>query len=506
MQSSNKKASLKPSRSAILCSVTAVNIGLFCCSVYFYVATRHGVHELDYHGPHSVRDSRHETVSGAILGARGDTNPAGLLLIDPDQQKDNLPSNTTTYNSLESGNISSSNGFSVDDCLNPIWCDIPMPTVSYYNFDPPTDIRRWKIAQQQAANGEQVLLKRIRKVFPGHNNFIDGDIAFRKLHSLFDFFIDEKRDLSPLVPSSKLRHYRRRLQKTVITAPKQVNGKLMYPWEQQKMQVIPEPYDFRSANRSAVVSIGYTAFQRDSSTYFTGNRLGGAFIDRKIFFRYWRKVKDKIDIPFIAICTLNENWGMLSTMFPNRTAGWGRCCNTPKDKEVMEFLDHDKTLMLVTNQHVNVSHPKLLIMPRGIPLTWGFTRVIIWDAMRNTEQNVRKQKLLFAAGSSWGPRPQILRCVSDRVPADIFDGHVDNPKNERLGREQYYQKLGGAMFGLGLPGLGYDCFRYVLHARTCWSSNTQFSFLLLVLLLPPPHVPCLLVLLFCLSRSALSSS
>ena len=40
-----------------------------------------------------------------------------------------------------------------------------------------------------------------------------------------------------------------------------------------------------------------------------------------------------------------------------------------------------------------------------------------------------------------------------------FDGHVKNPKGARLSREAYYEKLTGARFGLGLPGLGYDTFR-----------------------------------------------
>jgi hypothetical protein len=346
-----------------------------------------------------------------------------------------------------------------------------MPVTSYFRFDPPTDARKWKIAQLQAARGEQVLLKRVVAQFPGHNDFLDGDITFRKLHSIFDFFVDESRDLSPLVPAKVVRgrrdiqedrESRKLAEQPAITAPKMVNGKLKYPWELEGRRVVPEPYDFRGANRSAVVSIGYTAYTRDQQTYFSGNRVGGAFIDRNKFFQYWRDVKDRIDLPFISICTLNENWGMLSTMFPNRTAGWGRCCDQPKDKIVHDFLNHPKTLMLVTNQHVNLSHPKLLIMPRGIPLTWGFTRMMIWDAQRNVLKHQRKQKLLFAAASNWGPRPQILRCISDKVPAEMFDGHVRTPKTNRLSREQYYQKLGTTMFGVGLPGLGYDTFRWAL--------------------------------------------
>lgn len=65
--------------------------------------------------------------------------------------------------------------------------------------------------------------------------------------------------------------------------------------------------------------------------------------------------------------------------------------------------------------------------------------------------------------------PRILRCVSDRIPQEFFVGHSDTPKDTyenarkrtEASRTEYYHKLGRAMFGLAVPGLGYDCFRYV---------------------------------------------
>ena len=104
------------------------------------------------------------------------------------------------------------------------------------------------------------------------------------------------------------------------------------------------------------------------------------------------------------MCVLNENWGWLSTMMPNRTAAWGKCCDRKTDKLLFKFLDHPKTLMLIIGQHSNISHPKILTLPRGLPLTWIHTDRMMWDAMVDVMQNVKKNKLLFASASSWGKR------------------------------------------------------------------------------------------------------
>eukprot|EP00606_Chrysophyceae_sp_TOSAG23-5_P001185 GSChrysophyteH2.ASY1.ANO1.1124.1 assembled CDS len=212
--------------------------------------------------------------------------------------------------------------------------------------------------------------------------------------------------------------------------------------------------------------MGYTAFDKDLNTFFSGNFAGGNFVKKDWFFGEWDGIKDKLDYPFIIMCSLNENWGVLSTNFPNRTAGWGACCNKPSDHTLHKFLAHDKTLMFVINQHSNISHPKLLTLPRGLPTQWEHTGRVIWDTQRYVLQNLKKQKLLFAASSSWGKRPQILRCISDKMAVKDFWGHTDaSEDNKREGakmkssRRLYYQKLGTARIGVAMPGLGYDCFR-----------------------------------------------
>lgn len=351
-------------------------------------------------------------------------------------------------------------------------------------------------------------MKAITKHFPNPFDFLDGDRSFRRLHNLIDIFIDEKSGLDALVPDFKFPAealpQRRRLLETesddfVEGEVKSIKDKndseappedkmtnnpdTLFEWEKQNKRVIPVPYNFRlGVKRAPIIQLGYTAFTKDFNEYFSGNRIGGTFINRNTFFNLWKTMKHKIDTPFITVCALNENWGVISTMLPNRTAAWGNCCNKPADRGIYDFLDHEKTLLFLVNQHSNISHPKVLTIPRGIPLTWERTAYLVWDSMRHSIQNIKRDKLLFASASSWGKSkfclkldfvcslnlcnligPQILKCVSDKFKVEEFEGHVNTPESEmkktKTNRRRYYEKLAASRFGLSLPGLGYDTFR-----------------------------------------------
>lgn len=307
--------------------------------------------------------------------------------------KARVSSSSVTHQHREEANLTMADIICVDE----VWCSIPPPTISHFSFEPPIDEVRWKLAQSQAASGEQVLLQRISKVFPHPFNFLDGDKSFRRIHNTIDVFIDSKEDFQALLPGGLIDYNFRRsltsLNDSEIILPeysqvleKEVSRRKLRITVLEgairngvqaidKRSVIPSPYDFREANRAPVVQIGYIAFKKDGGTYFSGDFMGGVFIKRLDFLKHWAEVKDKIDTPFVALCVLNENWGWLSTMFPNRTAGWGKCCDKadPLHKNLHDFLDNEKTLMLVVGQHSNISHPKLLTYPRGIPLTWYVT-------------------------------------------------------------------------------------------------------------------------------------
>jgi hypothetical protein len=88
---------------------------------------------------------------------------------------------------------------SVADCgPHPEWCDVPPPVKSYFGFEPPTDLVRWRSAQIAAASGEHSLLKEGLKHFSMPNDFLDGDTAFKYIHHYTDIFLDREQGFSSL--------------------------------------------------------------------------------------------------------------------------------------------------------------------------------------------------------------------------------------------------------------------------------------------------------------------
>jgi hypothetical protein len=61
-------------------------------------------------------------------------------------------------------------------CADPVWCNVPMPAQSHFRFmSPPTDEKRWRLAQQVAASGRQVFTERALKAFPYPDNFLGNN-------------------------------------------------------------------------------------------------------------------------------------------------------------------------------------------------------------------------------------------------------------------------------------------------------------------------------------------
>jgi len=241
-----------------------------------------------------------------------------------------------------------------------------------------------------------------------------------------------------------------------------------HKWESSgnSVPVIPSNYNYERAKRAPVVRFGYFAYSKDSGAdSFGGPIVGEASVSRPLIYSHWTAMKDNISTPFIAFHSANENWGLLSTLIPNRTLNWGSCCNEQRDSPLQEMLDHDKTLLFLVNQHYNFTHPKLLSLPRGIPIQGEHTKRFLWDAMRLLASHASKKNLVFTSSSNWGPRPQILNCIRSKFPDDgQFHGSnygLENGSNvkERFTQDVYYERLGSARLSVALPGLGYDTFR-----------------------------------------------
>ena len=330
-----------------------------------------------------------------------------------------------------------------------------MPAKSYFRFGPPTNARRWRLAQSQAASGEQVLLREVRKAFPHHLDFLDGDILFKKYHELSNIFLDHNTDLSELTTQDTTK-------RGMGAARKKTKS---YVWDNWgHADLIPRGYDFRPAKRAPIVQVGYNAFSRvNRSHFFEGPHLGEAHVQIPHLIGRWKEIKDMIDTPFILLHAGNENWGLLSTEFPNRTINWGSCCgNYP---EVQQILDHDKTILVLTNQHHNLTHPKLLSLPRGMPVHQIHRKLYLWDTMRVYEQSLRKNSLIFASNSNWKHRPYVSKCIASKFAAEksmeTKEYDVEKGKGGRMTEKEYYRRIAASRTSVTLAGLGYDSFRYI---------------------------------------------
>ena len=65
---------------------------------------------------------------------------------------------------------------------------------------------------------------------------------------------------------------------------------------------------------------------------------------------------------FTLVAGGNDNWGFLSTWYPNRTVNWRKW--TPLLSEMINtFLDSPEVNLLFHEQHFNFTHPKIVPLP-----------------------------------------------------------------------------------------------------------------------------------------------
>ena len=287
--------------------------------------------------------------------------------------------------------------------LSPIptdkWMIIKMPQKSYFNFDIVTNVSKWKESACSAACGEQVLLKQILKQFPENKDFLPGDnSAFAQWQPYINIFMDKinsfqplLRDKSKFVPLPKseqiISKSEAELIKTLIPPPGSI-----YQETDKFYPIITAGFPF--------IKLGSKS---NSTSYFQGEPVGnGYYTSLRKFLSMWKANKDNIKTPYVVMYINNENWGWLSTYYPNRTAPW-EFDEDGMQAQVYEFLNHPMTVALITNQHHNYSHSKIIPMPLGLA---GNPEVTgdLYTAMKRSVLNETKTNLLLSSSSDWGPR------------------------------------------------------------------------------------------------------
>jgi hypothetical protein len=336
----------------------------------------------------------------------------------------------------------------LEPCVSQSWCATKIPTKSYFRFNTPiSNHTRWRIAQNQAARGDPVLLQRILTFFPNFDDFLDGDIYFRSTYKLIDYFFDYQHGFEYL--------FRDEGSKSSSVKLKEAYGR----------DIVPPVYHAERNGRAPIIMTGYEKFSTENDTaYFDGERESGkeVMVGRGYILHDYLLKEKQIHHPFILISVFNENWGMFSTLFPNRTVEWTPCCGKVETQRLQQMLSNDKLLLWFVNQHSNFTHPKIISLPRGLPIhEGGRNRQRIWDTMRlqSTEQ---KTSLLFTASSNWKFRPRIKGCIAKKFMNEeeevSFLGY-DDSEIGRIDEEEYYFRLSNARLCIALPGLGYDTFR-----------------------------------------------
>lgn len=158
----------------------------------------------------------------------------------------------------------------------------------------------------------------------------------------------------------------------------------------------------------------------------------------------------------LAIGSMDENWGWLSSHFTNRTVTWGFrfghgdvFSSAYNDEEMKPILEEDNLLALFVNQHHNISHAKVISIPLGVADHYS-TWFIMQKALK---KQVRKRHLLFSAGSDFGFRPYIRACVEKNVGEEFFYF------KEKKSVDEFNTALVASKMVLAMPGLGYDTYR-----------------------------------------------
>ena len=150
-------------------------------------------------------------------------------------------------------------------------------------------------------------------------------------------------------------------------------------------------------------------------------------------------------VSYLFIFPMNPN------VFRGFRFGGGDPFTSPyNEDEIRRFIEDPNLTMFMTNQHHNITNPKVISVPLGIMdvyETWYYMHDIL-------KRGLTKKHLLFSAGSDFGARPYIRECVRKNVgERAFFTFKRKEPK------QVFYDALRASKIVLAMPGLGYDTYR-----------------------------------------------
>ena len=195
-----------------------------------------------------------------------------------------------------------------------------MPEKSYFiGFAPPTDEAKWAQARKDAADGKQILLRKVYEQIKNPSNLLTGggyyDPHYGWLHRLGDVFLSAKKTFK----------------------------------ESFKTDL--------SGHRASISLLGYYDFEHKG---FEGPRVDYHDLSPAKFIK--KLSNEKLPKKIVGIASMDDNWGWLSTHIPNRTCTFGfklledvRKTSMTPNEQIKAILDDPNIVFILANQHHNVS-------------------------------------------------------------------------------------------------------------------------------------------------------
>jgi hypothetical protein len=231
----------------------------------------------------------------------------------------------------------------------------------------PFDAKLWAEAQTAAEKGGLNFLSKILESVRGGGDVLLGDKRGGYQSALADVHLKERKDGSGRQTKEEAERY---------------------PWaelaEWESKGASAHIAEYRNGTRNTIPTVapqwsfpfdtdwsGADETQLERRPAWDQVQPKGGYNDVN-FKTIWQGYPDNlvgVKTKFKILSFVGDNWGYLSTYFPNRTESWGvqeYCYDEMARKKVMAFLDDPRLEFIITQQHFNLSHPKIISKPLGV--------------------------------------------------------------------------------------------------------------------------------------------